>query len=56
MLEDRTKIEKLVNELDPDVICFDTIILIPYLLNRKWIQIMTVVSLKNNKVYLFNSI
>ena len=39
--EYRDKIEELVNELDPDVIIFDTIIMIPFLLNRKWIQIMT---------------
>lgn len=41
MYDHRTKIEQLVEELDPDVIAFDTIIMIPFLLKRKYIQIMT---------------
>lgn len=41
MYDHRAKIEQLVNELDPDVIAFDNVIMIPFLLNRKYIQIMT---------------
>ena len=41
MYEKREKIEQLVNDLNPDVICYDTIIMIPFLLERPFVQIMT---------------
>ena len=39
--EYRDKIEQLVNELDPTLIIFDNVVMTPFLLTRKWIQIMT---------------
>lgn len=41
----RSVMEKLVDELNPDVICFDTIIMIPFLMKRPFVQIMTMVPL-----------